>query len=168
MAEPHQPEAHFQHIVRIANVDLPGNKSINWALTNIKGIGINLADIFCVIANIDKHLKTGYLKQQDIERLNALVTNPAGAGLPSWLFNRRKDYETGEDKHVILGALTFSQDNDLKRHKKIKSYKGVRHMRGLPVRGQRTRSHFRKNKGKVVGVVKKKAEPGKSPKEEKK
>ena len=52
-------------------------------------------------------------------------------------------------------TLSFTQDNDIKMMKKIKSYKGVRHILGQPVRGQRTKSNFRKNKGKVLGVKRK-------------
>ena len=58
--------------------------------------------------------------------------------------------------HLINTDLDLSKDGDIKRMKKVKSYKGLRHTWGLPVRGQRTRSNFRKNKGKVsLGVVKK-------------
>ena len=168
MADKEKPAANFQHIVRVANVDLPGDKQIRFALTKIKGIGINLADALCALAKVDRHAKTGYLSSQDVEHLTQVVTNPIQSGLPVWMFNRRMDFDTGEDKHVIMGTLAFVHDNDLKRLKKIKSYVGVRHIRGLPVRGQRTRSHFRKNKGKVVGVAKKKAEPGKESKDDKK
>ena len=51
--------------------------------------------------------------------------------------------------------MAFTQDNDIKMMKKMRSYKGIRHSLGLPVRGQRTKSNFRKNKGKVLGVRKK-------------
>jgi len=77
------------------------------------------------------------------------------------MLNRRKDYETGEDKHLLSSDLAFTKDNDIKMLKKIKSYKGMRHAFGLPVRGQRTRSNFRRNKGKVTGVQKKKIKSGK-------
>ncbi len=74
-------------------------------------------------------------------------------GTPVWMLNRRKDLELGEDRHLITSDLTFTQDNDIKMLKKIRSYKGVRHILGQPVRGQRTKSNFRKNKGKVhLGV----------------
>jgi len=76
------------------------------------------------------------------------------------MLNRRKDYEDGTDKHIILGDLKFTKDNDIKRMKKIKSNKGYRHAWGLPVRGQRTKSNFRKNKGKVTGVKKKSGKSG--------
>ncbi|MBI2146359.1 30S ribosomal protein S13 [Candidatus Woesearchaeota archaeon] len=158
MAEPTQPGT-FKHLVRIANVDLPGEKQIRWALTKIKGVGIHFADAACILAHVPKMMKTGTISDEQIARLNSIVTDPIKAGLPHWMLNRRKDYETGDDKHLITGNLIFATDNDIKLMKKIRSYKGLRHTKGLPVRGQRTRSNFRKSKGKVVGVVKKKVAP---------
>jgi small subunit ribosomal protein S13 len=155
MAE--QPKDDFKHIMRIVNIDVPGGKQVRWALTKIKGIGINMADMICIAANVNRTGKAGYLKPEEVERLNAAIQDPAKAGLPIWSMNRRRDYDSGDDMHVVTGNLQFVHDNDLKRLKKIKSYKGVRHIKGLPARGQRTRSNFRKSKGKVVGVAKKKA-----------
>ena len=146
----------FKHIVRIANVDIPGGKSIRLSLTNIKGIGVTMADAICAISSIPRTTKAGELNEQQVARLNEVVAHLEKAGLPVWMLNRRKDYETRENKHLITGSLNFTQENDLKRLKKIKSLRGVRHIRGLPVRGQRTRSNFRRSKGKVVGVAKKK------------
>ena len=168
MAEPLKPDANFKHIVRIANVDIPGTKQIRWALTNIKGLGINFADSICAVAKVPGTTKAGHLSDEQQATIDSFVTNPAKAGIPAWMFNHRKDPETGQMVHLITGNLTFTQDNDIKRLKKIKSYRGLRHMQGLPVRGQRTRSNFRKSKGKVVGVVKKKVAPGTAAKDEKK
>ena len=159
MAEP-QPAASFRHIVRIVNVDLPGDKPIHWALTNIKGIGINLADAVCSLAQVQKEIKAGNLNEEQVKRLHEIIGNPVKNGIPTWMINRRRDSETGEDKHLITSILTYVQDNDIKMMKKMRSYKGVRHIHSQPVRGQRTRSNFRRNKGKVVGVVKKKVTPG--------
>ncbi len=158
MAEPTQP-SNFKHLVRIANVDLPGEKQIRWGLTKIKGVGIHFADAVCILSGVPKMTKAGTLSDEQVVRLNSIFTDPTKAGIPPWMFNRRKDYDTGEDKHLITGNLTFAVDNDLKLMKKIRSYKGLRHIKGLPVRGQRTRSNFRRSKGKVVGVVKKKVAP---------
>ncbi len=146
----------FKHIVRVASVDLPGGKSIRYAITKIRGIGVNLADALLAISAIPRTTKAGDLSEQQLAKLNEVILHIEKSGLPVWMFNRRKDYETGENRHVITGPLSFSQDNDLKRLKKIKSLRGVRHIKGLPVRGQRTRSNFRRSKGKVVGVAKKK------------
>ncbi|PIN74256.1 30S ribosomal protein S13 [Candidatus Woesearchaeota archaeon CG10_big_fil_rev_8_21_14_0_10_45_16] len=154
-------EKQFRHIVRIANVDVPGEKTVRIALTKIKGVGINFADSICTLAGVKKTQKAGDLDDASISRLNEVIIKPKEAGLPIWMLNRREDYETGEDKHLLTGTLNFVQENDLKRLKKIKSLRGIRHQKGLPVRGQRTRSNFRRSKGKVVGVAKKKA-PAKS------
>lgn len=151
---PEQKQPSFRHIIRVANVDLAGEKQIRWAMTKIKGIGINFADAVCVAANIVRTKKAGNLSEQEIAKLNEIVSNPSP--LPVWFFNRKRDYDTGEDKHLLTGTLSFFQENDIKRMKKIRCYRGVRHSKGLPVRGQRTRSNFRKSKGKVVGVAKKK------------
>jgi len=152
-------ETNFKHIVRIANVDVPGEKQIRFALTKIKGVGINLADSICKLAGVDRTLKAGNLKEAQVASLDKVVNNPLASGVPVWMANRRKDYDTSEDKHLITGTLNFVKDNDLKRLKKIKTLRGIRHQRGLPVRGQRTRSNFRKTKGKVVGVKKKAPAP---------
>ncbi len=154
-AKPEQKPSSFKHIVRVANVDLSGEKQIRWAMTKIKGIGINFADAVCAVAGIDRTAKTGNLSDQQVEKLNKVVSEPK-SGIPTWFFNRKKDYESGEDKHLLTGTLSFVQENDIKLQKKIKSYRGMRHAKGLPVRGQRTRSNFRRSKGKVVGVSKKK------------
>lgn len=153
-----QPKT-FKYIVRIANVDIPGDQPTRYALTKIKGIGINFADVVCTIAGVSRGEKAGNLADSDIKKLNEVVGKPAEHGIPSWFFNRRKDYDTGEDLHILTGTISFVIDNDLKRLKKIKTLRGMRHQKGLPVRGQRTKSHFRKNKGKVVGVSKKKLAP---------
>jgi small subunit ribosomal protein S13 len=145
----------FKHIVRIANVDVPGNKQIKVALTKIKGIGAILADVICKLTKVDRTKKAGYLTPEEVTVLNKVATTPIENGVPEWMGNRRKDYDSGEDKHLIAGTLNFTKENDLKRLKKIKCLRGARHQKGLPVRGQRTRSNFRKSKGKVVGVRKK-------------
>ena len=154
-----EQKPNFKYIVRVANVDIQGNRPIRIALTEIKGIGINLADIICVCAGIDKTKKAGDLSDEHVKKLNQVVENLPAQGVPTWIFNRRKDYDTGADMHLFTGNISFYRENDIKRLKKIKSLKGVRHGKGLPVRGQRTKSHFRKNKGKVVGVAKKKIAP---------
>ncbi len=152
-----KPQDDFKHIIRIANVDLTGDKPIKISLKKIKGVGFNLASAVCNITGIDKNKKTGTLTDEEIKKLTDVLTNPKDKGIPSWMFNRKKDYETGEDKHLLIGDLDYALDNTIKRLRKIKSYVGVRHSRRLPVRGQRTKANFRKSKGKVVGVAKKKA-----------
>jgi len=152
----------FKHLVRIMNTDLKGNKQILYALPYIRGVGLILANAICRKANIDIHKKAGYLTEAEVKAIEEVISHPAKTGIPVWMFNRRKDYDTGEDLLLISGNLEFAREMDIKRMKKTKSYKGLRHQWGLPVRGQRTKSNFRKNKGKVsLGVVKKKIKSGK-------
>lgn len=150
---PKQPD-NFKHIVRVANVDIPGEKQVGIALTKIKGVGKNFAHVLCQMAKIDKKAVTGNLSNDKIKKLNEVILSPVENDIPAWLFNRKKDYESAEDKHILTGTLDFVKENDLKRLKRIKTIRGLRHQKGLPVRGQRTRSNFRRNKGKVVGVKK--------------
>lgn len=139
-------------LVRIANTDLDGKKTIAFTLANIKGVGIPFAHAACRVAKISVTKKAGALSESEIKKLEEVIKDPIKAGMPAWLVNRRYDVDTGQDKHLISGDLQFVIDNDIKMMKKMKSYRGVRHSLGQPVRGQRTRSNFRKNKGKVMGV----------------
>ena len=149
--------AEFRHIIRIANTDLLGEKSIGNALRKIKGVGVMYSNMACKIAGIDSTKKAGDLLDIEAKKLDEIIREPLKFGAPKWMINRRKDYETGEDKHLITSDLQFTKENDIKRMKKIKSYKGMRHAWGLPVRGQRTKSNFRRNKGKgSLGVSRKK------------
>lgn len=145
----------FKHIVRIANTDLDGTKPLYYSLTKIKGVSFMFANLACYKTNIDKRKTTGELNENEIKKLDEFVLHPHG--IPAWIMNRRNDYETGEDKHLTSGDIDFTLDNDLKRLKMIRTYRGIRHMLGLPVRGQKTKSNFRKNKGKVLGVKRKAA-----------
>jgi small subunit ribosomal protein S13 len=144
----------FKYLVRIAGTDIDGNKKIPFGLTKIRGIGIRMGEAICRITGIDPHKKVGYLTEEEAEKLNNAIENIKKEKLPSWILNRRKDYRTGEDIHVIGSDLMMSLREDINRMKKIRCYKGIRHELGLPVRGQRTRTSFRK--GVTVGVMRRK------------
>jgi small subunit ribosomal protein S13 len=148
-------EKEFRHLVRIANTDLQGEKQIGYALRRIKGVNFQFANAVCRIANIERRKKVGELTDEEVDRLDKVIRTPLESGAPIWMINRRKDYEDGTDKHLITTDLIFTKDNDIKRLRKIKTYRGLRHASGLPVRGQRTKSNFRKSKGKVMGVKRK-------------
>jgi len=149
-----QEKKQEQSLVRIAMTDIPGNMNLYAGLTRIKGISWTLSSIICKKLGLDKKRKMSTLSDQDIEKILTFVKNP---DVPSWLLNRRKDYETGQDKHLITTDLDLTREFDVRRIKKMRSYKGIRHMLGQPVRGQRTRAHFRK--GKSVGVTRAKVKP---------
>jgi small subunit ribosomal protein S13 len=134
---------------RVLNTDLEGAKPIVHALTKVHGISFSLANAICVSVNIPKAKQAGSLSDTDAKKIEAFVKE---LKFPKWMFNRRSDPETGVDKHLLSADLKFTKDNDIKMMRKVKSYKGLRHSLGQPVRGQRTRSHFRK--GSAVGVQK--------------
>ena len=141
-------EQEFRHLVRVANTDIKGEIAVYKAMTKIKGMSFAMAKAICKTANVDLQKRAGDLTDEEVERLNTQAESMQN--IPNYMLNRRKDYETGEDKHLMTTTLTYEQDNDIKRMKKIKSYKGLRHAWKLPVRGQRTKAHFRK--GKALGV----------------
>ncbi len=146
----------LKYFVRIAQTDLEGSKPIKHSLLKIKGIGFMLANAVCDVSGMDKKKKTGYLTDEEVKKIDEVLNDPLKFNIPSWLLNRRRDIETGEDKHLLTANLTFAQENDVKMMKKTKSYRGLRHAFGLPVRGQRTKSNFRRDKGKGSLGVKKK------------
>ncbi|MDO8538231.1 MAG: 30S ribosomal protein S13 [archaeon] len=148
----------IRFVVRIANKDLDGRLPIERALTGLKGIGIRMGRIISLMFEektgiaFDKRL--GEIPEDKDKELEEIVLHPQNFGVPEWNLNRRKDFETGETSHMIMGDLDFALRRDFQTMGKIKSYKGLRHSWGLTVRGQRTRSSFR-GKGGVVGVAKK-------------
>ncbi|MCK5624593.1 30S ribosomal protein S13 [Candidatus Pacearchaeota archaeon] len=141
-----------EKIVRILSKDIEGKMKLYPGLTKIKGVSWTLSKAVCKVLKIDETRKIGSLTAEEITKISEFIKNPK---LPSYLHNRRSDFETGDDKHLTGGDLELRTDFDIKRLKKIKSYRGYRHMSGLPSRGQRTRSNFRKNKSKGVGIKKK-------------
>jgi len=139
----------LSHIVRIAKTNLEGHSTVENGLTGIKGIGARTARTLASEAGIEPGRTLGDLEEDEIESLDEAVAN-AGEILPDFMRNRRRDFETGENLHVTKANLDMKKRQDLERMKKIKSYKGVRHMQGQKVRGQRTRSTGRT--GSTVGV----------------
>ena len=153
-----EQDAQFKHIVRIANTDLDGNRPVGDAIRKIKGVGFAIANAACQIANIDRTKKAGNLAPDEVKKIEDVLLS-APQHVPAWMLNRKKNPEDGADKHLLGTDLAVAQENDIRFMMQIRTYKGVRHSIGAPVRGQRTRSNFRKNKGKVIGVVKKKDAP---------
>jgi len=156
-------EKKYASLIRILQTDIPGNKRVLVGLTYIKGVSWSISNAICKILKMDPNKSIENLNKQEIEKIEDFLKNPK---LPLFLMNRRKDFETGENKHLLTTQLEITKEFDIRRLKKIRSYRGYRHALGQPTRGQRTRSHFRsKKKGKSVGVIKKKAEaPAKSEK----
>ncbi|NOX71453.1 MAG: 30S ribosomal protein S13 [Candidatus Micrarchaeota archaeon] len=146
------------NIVRLMETNVDGNKPLASALNNIKGVAPMFGNaVSYVFGKSDK--KVAELSDEEISKVEDIIANPQKYNIPAWLFNRRRDPESGEDRHLAVSSLEFAKTMDINAMKKLRSYRGIRHMFGLPVRGQRTRSSFRK--GKTVGVRRKKEQPKK-------
>ncbi|MFA5061215.1 MAG: 30S ribosomal protein S13 [Candidatus Pacearchaeota archaeon] len=139
-------------LVRILGKDLRGEKKIVSELTKIKGISWSFSNSICKTLKIDPNTK---VSESPVEEIEKFMESPR---IPKFLKNRQKDFDDGLDKHLTGADLKLRNEFDIKRLKKIRSYKGHRHNLGQPVRGQRTKSHFRTNRRKsgAVGVKKKK------------
>ena len=147
--KPQEEKRKAEVLIRIFSTDIPGNFSVYHGMTRIKGISWAMSNAICNSLDLDKNKKIQELTEKDIEIINNFIKSPK---VPEWLLNRRKDEETGESKHLLTSDLDLARDFDIRKMKKIKSYKGWRHAFGQPVRGQRTKSHFRK--GSTMGVMK--------------
>jgi len=150
----------YQHIVRILGNDIRGEKKMIIGLTQIKGIGYMFANSILQKLNIDPNDDMGNLTSEQATNIENVIKDPKSADIPTWFWNRQKDIETGEDKHLVTSDFAFNVRNDIEREKGVYSWRGYRHMYGLKVRGQRTRCTGRK--GGAVGVAKGgKVAPGK-------
>ncbi|MFH1521472.1 MAG: 30S ribosomal protein S13 [archaeon] len=139
-------------LVRVLGKDIRGDTKVSHALTKINGISWALANAICKILKLDKKQRIQDVDKNGINVIEEFVKNPT---VPKFLKNRQKDFEDGEDKHIGGMDLKLRREFDIKRLKKIKSYKGIRHAANLPVRGQRTKANFRRNRKKSVAAAKK-------------
>lgn len=123
---------------RIIGVDIPKEKRVDIALSYIYGIGRVLSGRILKVANISPDKRAKDLTEEEVARLSSII---------------QKDYRVEGDLRRDIAA-------NIKRLIDISSYRGLRHRRGLPVRGQRTRTNARTRKGprKTVGVVRQKPE----------
>ena len=144
----------IRQMVRLVDKTIPGTRKVLMALADIKGVGFSMAHAVCHVLNIDEKAKIGSLSDAEIDKAIEVIKNPLKYKIPLWMLNRRKDVETGNDLHLHGAEWIFYVDNDIKIMKKIKTFKGMRHAAGQPVRGQSTKAHFRH--GTSLGVTKNK------------
>jgi len=130
-------------LARIAGIDLPDNKAILYALPHIYGIGPCNARRILAAAGIDPVRRTRELSDDEVAAI-------------------RKEIEGG---YKVEGELRAEVSGNIKRYIEIGSYRGDRHRKRLPVRGQRTRTNARTRKGprRTTGVIKQKAAPSSAP-----
>ncbi len=142
----------FRAIIRIAGTDCYGNLKLPFGLSRIKGIGSNFANATVLAAGLSPDMRLGYLTEEEVSKIEAILRDPIAHGIPAWMLNRRFDQVNGKSTHVVGSDVDMSTRSDVELMKKIVSWKGVRHSLGLRVRGQRTKTTGRK--GRAIGVVK--------------
>jgi small subunit ribosomal protein S13 len=122
-------------MARILGVDIPNDKVISIALTYLFGIGKTKSKMICDEAKVEPLVKTRDLTDEEISRITSII----------------------EKRLVVEGQLRRQISQNIQRLKDIACYRGLRHRRGLPVRGQRTRSNARTRKGPRRTVAGKKS-----------
>ena len=121
-------------MARIYGVNIPTNKKIHVALTYIFGIGPKVAGDICTEASIDITKRVSELNDEDLNKIRDLI----------------------DQKHIVEGDLRRKVSLDIKRLNDLGCYRGLRHRKKLPVRGQRTHTNARTRKGKAVAIAGKK------------
>ncbi|MEX2689394.1 MAG: 30S ribosomal protein S13 [Candidatus Njordarchaeum guaymaensis] len=134
----------YRDLVRIASIDIRGDQPILFALSRIKGVGHNLARVILRRANIPNDKLVGFLNEEEIEKIEKILSDPVSYGIPAWMLNRQRDLDTGKDLHYIGSDLILRTRRDIEIMIRMKCWKGVRHSLGLKVRGQKTRTTGRK------------------------
>jgi small subunit ribosomal protein S13 len=119
---------------RLLGVDIPNNKKVPYALAYLYGIGLHRAKLICEKTGIDADKRSFQLSEEELGRISAFI----------------------ETNYVIEGNLRREIQTNIARFKEIGCYRGYRHARNLPARGQRTRTNSRTRKGKKKTVANKK------------
>lgn len=132
--------------LRIASTDINANLPLLYGLSKIKGVGLPLANAICAVLGYDREIKISSLSEQDVEKIEKYLADPKKPGIPSWMLNMQKESESGENLHYMGKDIEFHVMQLKRRLKKLKTFKGLRLALGLTVRGQRTRSNFRRDK----------------------
>ncbi len=143
----------YRYIVRIMGTDVQGTLKTSYAVSQVKGVSSSLSNAVLKKAGVNPDVRVGLITESDVEKIEDVIRDPARYGIPAWMFNRRKDTDTGKDEHVLSADLAFKIKTDIDGAKEIRSWRGYRHAYSLKVRGQRTKTTGRA--GKALGVKKK-------------
>ena len=124
-------------MIRIAGIDIPDNKRSDIALSNIEGIGLKTAQKILQKVKVDTNIKFSQIEETKISQIRDII----------------------EKEHKVEGELRTEITQNIRRLKEIGSYRGTRHIKNLPARGQRTKTNARTKRGKriTVGSGRKKA-----------
>tara|TARA_B110000444_G_scaffold2972_1_gene2703 strand:- start:9759 stop:10229 length:471 start_codon:yes stop_codon:yes gene_type:complete len=144
----------FSYILRMADTDMDGQKTLATALTAVRGVGPRTAIQICKNTGFDPASLAGHLSVDEQESLRVAIEGYAET-VPLWMLNRQRDIETGDELHLTGQQVVLTLEDDINRLRTMKCYRGVRHASGNKVRGQRGRSNGRG--GLTLGVSRKKS-----------
>jgi small subunit ribosomal protein S13 len=133
--------------------DVQGTLKVSYAVAQVKGVSLSLSNAILKKAGVNPDLRVGYITESDVSKIEDVIKDPSKYSLPTWLFNRRKDSDSGKDLHLLSADLVLRTKNDIDEAKNIRSWRGYRHAYSLKVRGQHTKTTGRA--GKALGVKKK-------------
>ena len=94
-------------------------------LTQIRGVGYMFANTILNVLKINPNQRIGHLSPEQVNSIESIIKNPSASNFPSWFLNRRKDVETGEDKHLLTSDIAFTVRNDIEREKTSGSWRGI-------------------------------------------
>lgn len=138
-------------MARIAGVNIPSNKRFVISLTYVYGIGRSRAEKICKKLGIDAGVRTYQVDENALKKVRDLITEQAES----------ENSSDGSEVCLIEGDLKRKVQSSVKRLIDLGCYRGIRHVKKLPVRGQRTHANARTKRGKAVAIPGKKAAPGK-------
>ena len=121
-------------MARIAGVNIPSQKKLGVALTYVYGIGSKFSTDVCKKANVDWNSRVNDLSESDIKSISDVISS----------------------SYMVEGDLRREISANIKRLKDLGTYKGTRHRKNLPARGQRTHTNARTKKGKAIAIAGKK------------
>ena len=154
MVRPPDAKEDFRYIVRFANTDLEGARTVVYALQKVRGVGARVAEAVAELSGVRRTERIGNLTEAKTDEMEQVLAS-LQERVPPWMVNRPNDPDTGADYHLFGSDVDLRLRDDINRMKMIRCYRGVRHEQGQKVRGQRTRSNGRT--GLTVGVIKKTA-----------
>jgi small subunit ribosomal protein S13 len=143
----------YRYIVRIMGTDVQGTLKTAYAVAQIKGVSASLSNAVLKKAGVNPDLRVGLLTDSDVTKIEDVIRDLTNLNIPIWMFNRRKDSDSGKDMHLLSSDLAYKIKTDIDGAKEIRSWRGYRHAYNLKVRGQRTKTTGRA--GKALGVKKK-------------
>src|SRR2546426_7570135 len=113
----------FRYIVRMANTDLDGTRSVGYALTAIPGVGIRVSEAVADLAGVPRAERLGNLSEEQTDKIEATLSK-LGELFPPWMVNRPKDWESGLDLHLVRSEVEGRLPGDGELSKIVPAYQG--------------------------------------------